>query len=661
MTDTENSLPERLKEKVAQVIPTQKSKKSKEPKEVKPPAPKRAKPPNDEPEAPRDPDSMFKEGFLKNVREEIKATPIFTRFPPEPNGALHIGHAKAIAINFGFARFHGGECYLRYDDTNPEAEKDEYLVSIASTVRWLGFNPFKTTYASDNFDKLYEFAEHLIESDHAYVCVCTDADLKDQRGGVDHGELTACNHRDRPTSESLAEFRAMRDGKYRPKEAFLRFKRDPKSGNPYMRDNAAYRVLDSPHHRTGAKWKIYPTYEFAHPLCDYLEGITHSLCTVEFEPARYSYEWLLTSLNLVNDRPVQREYGRLNVTGIITSKRRILKLVALGHVRGLDDPRLYTLPAIRRRGVPPEAVLGFVNELGVSKALTSIQTVKFEYSVRKHLETTVPRLMLVLDPVPVILDNLPDDYSMEVDVEFPPKDLPLKRKIPFTKVIYIDRIDFREHDNEDYFRLAPDKSVPLLKVNGSIKATSFKKDPVSGLVTEIHADYDEQPLTKKTKKKNVTYLQWVAESSKYNSPVKAEVRVFNPLFQSEQPESAEGGFLNDIRENSEENYAMVEIGLRELQRNVVDSEGLESKCSIKSLEVGGPDGVEAGGAMNGGENEKHEISSQEVNKMTPEPGPEDVRFQALRIGYFCMDRDTTTEKVVLNRIVGLKEDVGKTT
>ncbi|KAL8988639.1 MAG: hypothetical protein Q9177_002314, partial [Variospora cf. flavescens] len=518
------ALAERLKTsedlRNAQQIPEKSSpaKASKPPKASKPakqpkPLPvKKEKVPN-APAVPVDPQSMFKEGFLKSVFNEKPSSKVVTRFPPEPNGYLHIGHSKAIAINFGFARYHDGVCYLRFDDTNPEAEEDKYFTAIENMVQWLGFTPYKITYSSDNFDKLYELAEILIQRDGAYVCTCTDTEIKDQRGGErgTAGPRYACPHRNRPTSESLTEFRAMRDGKYKPKEAFLRMKQDITDGNPQMWDLAAYRVLDKEHHRTGDKWRIYPTYDFTHCLCDSFEDISHSLCTTEFTLSRVSYEWLCDAVSVY--KPMQREYGRLNLTGTVLSKRKLLQLVTGKHVRSWDDPRLYTLIALRRRGIPPGAILAFVNELGVSTALTNIQIVRFEQSVRRYLEQTVPRLMLLLDPVPVIIDNLPSDHMEDIELPFSPKDPAFgTHTVPFTKTVFIDRSDFREVDSKDFFRLAPGKSVGLLKVPFPITATSFEKDEASGAVTAIHATYEKPPAAAAEEgtafKKPKTYIQW---------------------------------------------------------------------------------------------------------------------------------------------------------
>jgi glutaminyl-tRNA synthetase len=633
------SLPERIKEKVESTLPKVKKEKApnkpktKEPKAAKPPAPKPARPVKSEPAAPLDPLAMFYEGWLKGAYNDNPTDGVVTRFPPEPNGYLHVGHSKAIAVNFGFAKAHGGICYLRFDDTNPEAEKEEYFTGIEDIVRWLGFTPYKITHSSDYFPQLYDLAEKLIEYGGGYVCHCSAEEVKLQRGGKDHGPRYECPHRNRPIEESLTEFRAMRDGKYEPGDATLRMKQNLDDGNPQMWDLVAYRVLKKEHHRTKDQWKIYPTYDYTHCLCDSFEKITHSLCTVEFLQSRVSYEWLCDEVKVY--KPMQREYGRLNVEGTITSKRKIAALVDGGHVRGYDDPRLYTLVALRRRGVPPGAILSFVSELGVSTALVTIQTVRFEQSVRKYLETTVPRLMLLLDPIPVIIDNLPEDYLEEVESEFKPKDDKMgTHLLPFTKTVYIDRSDFREEDSKDFFRMAPGKPVGLLKVKYPVKATSFKKDESTGLVTEIHADY-EIPAEGGIFKKPKAYIQWVGKSEKHNSPIRAEVRIFNPLFKSTNPT----GDIEDINPNSQEIMpnAMVETGLTEIRRRAPwpEEAGESSNPTAEHIE----------GAHSGEEKK--------------EPGFETVRFQGMRVAYFCMDKDTTEDKIVLNRIVSLKEDAGK--
>ncbi|KAI1007732.1 Glutamine--tRNA ligase protein [Podosphaera aphanis] len=551
--------------------------------------------------------SMFAHGWLDEVFKERPIKPVTTRFPPEPNGYLHIGHAKAIAVNFGFAKFHGGECYLRFDDTNPEAEDEKYFTAIKELVEWLGFKPCAITYSSDNFDKLYEKAEELIKLERAYVCYCGETEIKAQRGGEERGPRFRCAHADQSIEYNLAEFRAMRDGKYKSREAFLRMKQDIEDGNPQMWDLAAYRVLDAEHHRTGAKWKIYPTYDFTHCLCDSFEKITHSLCTTEFIQSRVSYEWLNKTLKVYE--PMQREYGRLSIAGTVLSKRKIMRLVNENFVRGWDDPRLYTLIAIRRRGVPPGAILEFVNEIGVTTAPTTIQLSRFDQAVRKYLERTVPRLMLVLDPIPVVVEDAEETL---LEIPFSPKSSSMgSHQINLTKTVYIERADFREVDSKDYFRLAPGKSVGLLHFPFPIKALSFTKDGEK--VTEIRAVYD------KSGKKAKTYIHWVPQGSR-----NVEVRIHNPLFKSEKPDNAEGGFLSDINPDSEQiwPHAMIESGFDEVKRRAPWPEA---------------------------------AGESELGK----GGLESIRFQAMRVAYMAVDSDSTDEKIILNRIVSLKEDSGK--
>lgn len=651
-----------------------------------------------------DPNAKFKEGWLRGVYNEKPVKDVHTRFPPEPNGFLHIGHAKAITVNFGFAKAYGGKCNLRFDDTNPAKEEEKYFTSIKEMVAWLGFKPHTITYSSDVFDELYRLAEELIKKDKAYMCYCSAQEVLARRGGKkgDAGPRTVCEHWHQPPEKSLEEFRAMRDGKYEQGEAHLRMKMylgtpieeyainkdDPKeikesklalkrlAENPAMWDVAAYRIKrDNHHHRTGLKWRIYPTYEFTHCICDSLEGITHSLCTVEFETLRPAYNWLLEQLDhkvpgSEEKGPMQREYGRLSVEGTILSKRRIHMLVhgtavdtsaakkpsteiteavadmnlaetgeedpegediptepASGTgrhippvVRDWDDPRLFTLVALRRRGVPPGALKKFVLDLGVTKALANTKLHIMDASIRTYLERTVPRLLLVLDPIKVTIENVADDFLEERDVPFDPKD-PSKgtHKIPLTKTLYIDRDDFREEDDPDFFRLAPGKSVGLLYVDHPLRAKSFNKDN-SGKVTEIIAEYGPDVPAGKAR------IHWVAESAKHNSPVKAETRVFNALFKNPRPNELDwktGGYYDDINPESEVIYpnALIECGFEEIRRRAPwpKEEG------------------EAEGTV----------------------GNYSVRFQGLRTGYFALDRDATDDKIVLNRIVSLKEDSGK--
>ncbi|KFY35256.1 hypothetical protein V494_06072, partial [Pseudogymnoascus sp. VKM F-4513 (FW-928)] len=571
---------------------------------------------------PNDIDSMFRGGFLGDVYGEnpVKSDGVgrvVTRFPPEPNGFLHLGHSKAIMINFGFARFHGGDCYLRFDDTNPTGEEEKYFIAIQEMINWLGFKPVKVTHSSDNFDRLYELAEELINKNGAYVCHCTKEEVVAQRGGGKGKARYACPHRDRPNAESLAEFRAMRDGKYKPREAVLRMKQNLEDNNPQMWDLTAYRVLDEKHkhHRTGNKWTIYPTYDFTHCLCDSFEGVTHSLCSAEFELSRVSYEWLCDKLAVY--KPMQREFGRLRISGTVLSKRKILALIENNHVRDWDDPRLYTLISLRRRGVPPEAILSFVNELGVTKAETTIDTRRFEQCIRRYLEATVPRLMLVLDPIPVVIENIPENYIEMVELPFSKDPDFGVHTVPFTKTVYIERSDFREAASKDFFRLALGTSVGLLKVPYPITATGFETDSATGLVTLVHARY-EKPDGGTVFKKPKSYIHWVAECPSKNSPIKATVRAFNPLFMSDDPDALPGGFLSDINPRSEEVFpnAMIETGIEEIKRTAPWPRPGEEK-------------------------------NEEASDNAP---PETVRFQGMRVAYFCVDRDSTETNLVLNRI-----------
>ncbi|KAG5440537.1 hypothetical protein PCK2_000362, partial [Pneumocystis canis] len=377
--------------------------------------------------------NMFEEGFLARLHppggnkqihpwlmeEHLKHTKgkVVTRFPPEPNGYLHIGHSKAIVINFGFAKYHGGYCYLRYDDTNPEAEEDIYVKSIEDTVKWLGFEPYAITFSSDYFDQLYDLAILLIKKGKAYVCYCNvylDMEIKHGRGGEEHGPRIPCKHRDHSISENLKAFDDMKNGVYKVSEAVLRMKQDLEDGNPQI-------ILDSPHHRTGIKWKIYPTYDFTHCLVDSLENITHSLCTTEFSASRHSYDWFCDALEVY--RPQQNEYGRLMISGTVLSKRKILKLVSKGIVRGWDDPRLYTLVALRQF---LKGTLFFIPDFIQKTRCSSRSNIvvnRFENSLRKFLEKTTPRLMMVLDPIHVIIENLPSDYYEELEIPYKADDL----------------------------------------------------------------------------------------------------------------------------------------------------------------------------------------------------------------------------------------------
>ncbi|KAI0824720.1 glutaminyl-tRNA synthetase [Trametes gibbosa] len=631
--------------------------------------------------------SVFSEGFLGHLHkvgenpqihprlrdQHLAATKgvVHTRFPPEPNGYLHIGHSKAIFVNFGYAAHHGGHCYLRYDDTNPEAEEGRYFESILETVRWLGFEPWKITYSSDYFDQLYELAVELIRRDKGYICHCSAEEIFANRGGEERGPRKACAHRTRPVEESLAEFEKMRDGTYQPGQAILRMKQDLESGNTMMWDLVAYRVLNSPHHRTGSKWRIYPTYDFTHCLCDSFENITHSLCTTEFIASRESYEWLCDALEVY--KPRQSEYGRLNVTGTIMSKRKILQLVKEKHVKDWDDPRLYTLIALRRRGIPPGAILSFVSSLGVSTSATNIQAVRFEQTIRQYLEGAVPRLLMVLRPLKVTIENLSEDFLLWLEKPLHPKVPELgSSKVPLTRTIYIDEDDFRLEDSKDYFRLAPGKTVGLFQAPWPITYVSHATDSATGKVTEITCRAENEGAPKKPK----AFIQWVAEHRASGSPVVVdETRIFHQLFKSENPSAAAPDFRADINPDSLEvvKGAMVEIGFWRLAKKAYIDAKTESKkrtdAALKATaEASGP-------VVQGAPTYEHDDTPKATSEQLV--GKECIRFQGLRVAYFAVDKEAKLASLVepenfeagrrdgdflvLNRIVSLKEDSGKST
>ena len=513
---------------------------------------------------------------------------VITRFPPEPNGFLHIGHAKAINVNFGYAKAHGGVTYLRYDDTNPEAEEEIYFTSILDTVRWLGFEPFKITYSSDHFQKLYELAIDLIKMDKAYVCFCTPEEMNADRGGAERGPRRECKHRNSPIDTSLLEFEKMKNGVYPEGIATLRMKMDMQHGNPQFWDLVAYRVLYTAHPRTGDTWCIYPTYDYTHCLVDSFEDITHSLCTTEFQLSRESYYWLVDALQVY--KPVQWEYGRLSLNSTVLSKRKLNTLVADGLVSGWDDPRIYTIASIRRRGFTPQAVNAFVRDLGVTTSLTTIGIDRLESFVRDHLNQIAHRRFLIQSPLIIEITNIGHDFKKEIDI--PCKNGEIERSLVFSKQVVIDSVDFREESNEDFFRLAPGKSVGLLNVPGSITCANVVKS--GGKVVKVECTYDESSRAK-------TYLQWLPTSAP-----KVQLRLYNPLFKSENPSAAPGGWLSDINPNSLETVhdAMVEP----------------------------------------------QVLDQQVG----------YTFQAVRVGYFCIDKDSSPDALVLNRTVSLKEDSKKT-
>ncbi|KAH8830367.1 glutamine-tRNA ligase [Flagelloscypha sp. PMI_526] len=570
----------------------------------------------DEPEPVPPKKSVFEEGFLGSLHKPGGNPQIHSELREKH---LATTGGAAIFVNFGYAAHHGGKTYLRYDDTNPEKEEGVYFESILEMIRWLGFEPWKITYSSDYFDELYELALQLIKRDKAYVCHCTQEQIRIDRG-EGKGSPKPCIHRDRPISESLLEFEAMKDGKYRPKEANLRMKQDLSDPNPQMWDLTAYRILDAPHHRTGSKWKIYPTYDYTHCLVDSFENISHSLCTVEFVLSRQSYEWLCDALEVY--KPRQSEYGRLNLEGTIMSKRKILRLVKEGYVTGWDDPRLYTLIALRRRGIPPGSIVSFVSGLGVSTTGTTTETVRFEHSIRQYLETSVPRVFMVLHPLKVTIDNVPDDYCVWVERPLHPKVPELgSTRIPFTKTFYIEADDFRVQDAKDYFRLAPGKSVGLFQAPFPVTYLSHTMDPVTGGVTGLTVHLENIGPPKKPK----AFIQWVPDPCCFREPGSYRRRLAKKLM-AEAKVDAE-----------KRTAAALEASAQKETRG--DSDDTPVPTADQLL------------------------------------GNECVRFQALRVAYFALDKDTKLgclsegtdveasrregDYIVLNRVVSLKEDSSK--
>ncbi|KAL1807742.1 hypothetical protein ACET3Z_024732 [Daucus carota] len=533
--------------------------------------------------------------ILDNHLKETKGK-VLTRFPPEPNGYLHIGHAKALFVDFGLAKERHGGCYLRYDDTNPEAEKQEYFDHIEEIIRWLGWEPFKITYTSDYFQKLYDFAVTLIQKGLAYVDEQKPEDIKRYRK-----EKWNSPYRDRPIAESLKKFDEMKRGLFEEGEATLRMKQDMECDNFNMHDLIAYRIKFTPHPRTGDKWSIYPTYDYAHCIVDSLENITHSLCSLEFETRRASYYWLLDALGLY--QPFVWEYSRLNVTNTVMSKRKLKCLVIEKWVDGWDDPRLMTLAGLRRRGVTSTSINAFVRGTGITRSdCTMIRLDRLEYYVREELNKTSPRQMVVINPLKVVITNMEEGLVMDLDAKKWPDaqtdDASSFYKVPFSSIVYIEHTDFRIKDSKDYHGLAPGKTV-LLRYAYPIKCTEVVLADNKETVLEIHAEYD--PL-KMTKPKGV--IHWVAEPKPGVDPLKVEVRLFDKLFRSENPAELDD-WLGDLNPQSK----MV----------------MPCAYAVPTLH-------------------------------TAAVGDS---FQFERLGYFVVDKDSTSDKLVFNRTVTLKDSYGK--
>ncbi|MEE0405935.1 MAG: glutamine--tRNA ligase/YqeY domain fusion protein [Desulfovibrio sp.] len=526
---------------------------------------------------------------------------VHTRFPPEPNGYLHLGHAKSICLNFGVAKEFNGLCNLRFDDTNPTKEDTEYVESIREDVRWLGGDwGDREFYASNYFDKLYEYAEQLIKMGKAYVDDLTADEIREYRGTLTQPGRES-PYRNRSVEENLDLFRRMRAGEFADGTHVLRAKIDMASPNLVMRDPTLYRIRHATHHRTGDKWCIYPMYDFTHPLSDSIEGITHSLCTLEFVNNRELYNWVLETLNVYH--PEQTEFARLNLTYTVLSKRKLIQLVKEGYVKGWDDPRMPTLSALRRRGVPPEAIRDFCQRIGMAKSEAVVEYGLLEFCIREYLNAHAPRWMAVLNPVRLVIDNYPEDQEDVFEMPLYPDDDSFgSRKVPFTRELYIDRDDFRLDPPKKYYRLAPGQEVRL-RYAYFVTCTDVVKD-AEGNVQEIHCTYDpasrggNSPDGRKVK----GTIHWV--SAKYALP--AEVRLYEQLFSVADPNNVPEGktFLDYINPDS----------LRTVSARL--------EPAMAQIRTG-----------------------------------ETVQFE--RVGYFCEDRDSTDELPVFNRTVTLRDTWAK--
>jgi glutaminyl-tRNA synthetase len=472
---------------------------------------------------------------------------VHTRFPPEPNGFLHIGHAKSIVLNFGLAERYGGLCNLRFDDTNPIKEEQKYVESIMEDVRWLGYDwQDRLFYASDYFGKLYEYAVELIRAGKAYVDDLSAEEIREHRGTLTEpgGESL---HRDRSVGENLDLFERMKVGEFVDGSRTLRAKIDMASGNLNMRDPVMYRILKAPHHRTGEEWCIYPMYDWAHGQCDSIEGITHSVCTLEFEDHRPLYDWFLEALGV--HHPQQIEFARLNLSYTVLSKRKLIRLVEEGHVAGWDDPRMPTLSGLRRRGYTPEALSAFCERIGVAKSASVVDVALLEHCLREDLNRRAPRVMAVLRPLKMVITNYPEDRVEELPAENNPEDPAMgSRALPFSRVLYIERDDFREEPPKKFHRLAPGREVRL-KHAYIIKCEGVVKDEETGEVREVHCTYD--PETKsggpQADRKVKGTLHWVSAAHARE----AEVRLYEHLFTKADPdEEKETDFTEHLNPSS---------------------------------------------------------------------------------------------------------------
>jgi glutaminyl-tRNA synthetase len=546
--------------------------------------------------------------FIQDVVDEHRKSGRFggrvhTRFPPEPNGYLHIGHAKSICLNFGIAEANEGLCNLRFDDTNPTTEDVEYVEAIEQDVRWLGFDwGDRLFYASDYFEQMYEYAVALVRKGKAYVCDLSAEEISRYRGSFTEPGRDS-PWRGRSVEENLDLLARMRAGEFSDGSKTLRAKIDMASPNLNLRDPVMYRIVHASHHRTGNTWCIYPMYDWAHGLEDSIERVTHSICTLEFENHRPLYDWFLDALDVYH--PQQIEFARLNLSYTLMSKRKLLELVRRGAVAGWDDPRMPTISGLRRRGYTPEAIREFCARIGVARADSVVDVAQLEHSIREDLNRRAPRVMAVLRPLRVVIDNYPEERSEELDAVNNPEDPAAgTRKVPFSRVLYIERDDFREDPPKQFFRLAPGREVRL-RYAYFVKCVGVVKDASSGEITELRCTYDpatrggDSPDGRKVK----ATLHWV--SAKH--AIGAEVRLYDHLFAKPDPEEVNEGqdFFSNLNPNSLERLA---------------------DCRV------------------------------EPSLRGTAPGS---RFQFERLGYFCVDRDSTADRPVFNRTVTLRDTWAK--
>ncbi len=483
----------------------------------------------------------------KDLSDKKNDSRVVTRFPPEPNGYLHIGHAKSICLNFGLAEKYNGTCHLRFDDTNPAKEEVEYIKAIKEDVKWLGFDwGKKEYYASDYFDKLYEIAVKMIKDGNAYIDGLSPEQTKEYRGTLTSPGKNSPD-RDRSVEENLDLFEKMKNGEFEDGKYLLRAKIDMASPNLNMRDPALYRIKRMNHHRTGDKWCIYPMYDFTHPLSDAFESVTHSICTLEFEDHRPLYNWSVSESG-VEARPQQIEFARLNINYTIMSKRKLLELVENNYVSGWDDPRMPTISGLKRRGYTPESIRDFASRIGVAKSNSTVDFALLEHCLREDLNMKAKRVMAVLDPLKVVITNYPEDKTEMMEADNNPEDENMgKRKVPFSREIYIEKDDFMEDPPKKYFRLSPGKEVRL-KHAYYVTCTDIVKDPDSGEIIEVHCTYDPESRGGGTddgrKVKGTSH--WVSAKHAFN----ADVRLYSNLFESENPEEATGNFLDDLAPDS---------------------------------------------------------------------------------------------------------------